>query len=142
MRIGLAYSYRDLIAWQKAKDLSVAIYRATLDLPKAEVFGMTSQMRRAAVSVPCNIAEGQGRASKGEFRHFLGIARGSLLELQTQIIIATELDYLSYTTSRSLLQNSDELLKIINGLSSSISVGTSPGTSKPETRNSKLETHS
>jgi four helix bundle protein len=137
MRNGLAYSYRDLIAWQKAKDLSVAIYRATLNLPKAEVYGLTSQMRRAAVSVPSNIAEEQGRGSKGEFRHFLGIARGSLLELQTQIIIATELDYLPTEASCSLLQKSDELLKIINGLSLSLNVEASlkPANSKLETRN-------
>ncbi len=80
-----------------------------------------SQLRRAAVSIPSNIAEGQGRLTKGEFRHFLGIARGSVLELQTQIDISHELGYLADGRHRKLLQASDEVLRIINALGSSLS---------------------
>ena len=83
-------SYMDLICWQKAMDLVTEIYRLTKQLPKEEVFGLASQLRRAAVSIPSNIAEGQGRLSKGEFRTFLGNARGSLSELETQILICQE----------------------------------------------------
>jgi four helix bundle protein len=87
----LANTYRDLLVWQKAKALAVGIYRATELFPKSELFGLTSQMRRAAVSVASNIAEGQGRGSKPDFAHFLCMARGSLLELETQLEIAVEL---------------------------------------------------
>ena len=79
----MARSYRDLLVWQKAKALAVQIYHATEQFPKAETYGLTSQIRRAAVSVASNIAEGQGRLTPGEFLHFLGQARGSLLELDT-----------------------------------------------------------
>jgi four helix bundle protein len=77
-------SYRDLISWQKAMDLAEAIYRETRTFPKQELYGITSQLRRAAISIPSNIAEGQGRRSTGEFRQFLGHALGSLLEVETQ----------------------------------------------------------
>jgi four helix bundle protein len=86
-------SYRDLIAWQKAIELVTEIYRATQGFPDRERFGLTSQLRRAAVSVPSNVAEGQGRRSTGEFKQFLGHARGSLLEVETQIFIANNLGY-------------------------------------------------
>jgi four helix bundle protein len=81
-------SYRDRFAWQKAMCLVQDTYEHTRTFPKEEVFGLTSQLRRAAVSVPSNIAEGQGRLSTGEFRHFLGNARGSLFEYETQVLIA------------------------------------------------------
>src|SRR5665647_1247433 len=87
--------YMDLICWQKAMDLVTEIYRLTKQLPKEEVFGLASQLRRAAVSIPSNVAEGQGRLSKGEFRTFLGNARGSLSELETQILICKNLDYIA-----------------------------------------------
>src|SRR5271155_4491500 len=87
-------SYRDLIAWQKAKRVALDVYRFTRRFPKDEVYGLSSQMRRAAVSVPSNIAEGKGRYSQKEFVQFLFHARGSLLELQTQVSIARDLDYL------------------------------------------------
>jgi four helix bundle protein len=90
----MARSYRDLLVWQKAKALAVQIYRATEQFPKTETYGLTSQIRRAVVSVPSNIAEGQGRLTLGEFLHFLGQARGSLLELDTQLAIALDLTYL------------------------------------------------
>jgi four helix bundle protein len=82
----MGHSYRDLIAWQKSMDLVESTYRLTRTFPREEVYGLVSQMRCAAVSVPSNIAEGQGRMSCGEFRQFLGHARGSLLELETQSV--------------------------------------------------------
>ena len=84
-------SYRDLAVWQRGIQLSVAIYELTKDFPRDEVYGLTSQLRRAAVSVPSNIAEGYGRGTRGEYRNFTGMARGSTLEVQTQLIIAREL---------------------------------------------------
>ena len=78
----VCHKYRDLIVWQKAKVLACVVYRVTECLPKPELYGLTSQMRRAAVSVASNIAEGQGRLTKGEFVQFLGHVRGSLLELE------------------------------------------------------------
>lgn len=86
-----ARSFRDLIVWQRSIELAALIYRLTGVFPKEEMYGLTSQIRRSAVSVPSNIAEGQGRLSKGEFRQFLGIARGSNNELQTQLEIARTL---------------------------------------------------
>lgn len=84
-------SYRDLIVWQRAVDLAVAAYEATADFPREETYGLSSQLRRAAVSVASNIAEGYGRTSTGEYIQFLGMARGSNLELQTQVEIARRL---------------------------------------------------
>ena len=98
-------SYRDLIAWQKAMDLVTAIYRATAGFPRDEIYGLTSQLRRAAVSIPSNIAEGQGRQSTREFIHFLSIAYGSLNEAQTQILIAERLKYLNDSDCQSLSSN-------------------------------------
>ena len=84
-------SFRDLQVWQRAIQLCVAIYRLTKDFPRDELYGLSSQIRRAAVSVPSNIAEGHGRLNAGEYRQFLGIARGSNFELQTQLEIARAL---------------------------------------------------
>ncbi len=85
----------DLIVWQKAMTLVVSIYKLTESLPTDERFGLISQMRRAAVSIPSNIAEGYGRRSKGEYGHFVGIALGSLRELQTQLLLCQMLDLLT-----------------------------------------------
>src|SRR5580700_3763231 len=90
----MARTYRELFVWQKAKSLAAIVYRQTESFPKPELYGLTSQVRRAAVSVVSNIAEGQGRLTSGEFLHFLGQARGSLLELDTQTAIALDLNYL------------------------------------------------
>ncbi len=84
-------SYRDLIVWQKAIDLTVLIYELTKSFPKEELYGLSNQMRRCAVSIPSNIAEGAGRLNKAEYRQFLGIARGSSFELQTQLILVQKL---------------------------------------------------
>ena len=87
----MVQSFRDLLVWQRSMQLTVVIYRMTRDFPREEIYGLTSQIRRAAVSVPSNIAEGQGRLRTGEFKQFLGIARGSNCELQTQLEIARAL---------------------------------------------------
>ena len=84
-------SFRELTVWQRAMQLTVKVYRLTKDFPRDELYGLTSQIRRSAVSLPSNIAEGHGRLTRGEFRQFLGIARGSNFELQTQLQIAREL---------------------------------------------------
>jgi four helix bundle protein len=109
-------SYRNLIAWQKAKALALDIYRCTRRFPKDEVYGLTSQMRRAAVSVPSNIAEGKGRRTRKDFVHFLYQARGSLLELETQLSIVRELEYLDAPTFSSTLSQAEEVGRILNGL--------------------------
>jgi four helix bundle protein len=114
-------SYKDLVAWQKAMDLVTATYRATAGFPEDELFGLTSQLRRAAVSIPSNIAEGQGRLSEKEFRHFLGQARGSLMEVETQMQIAENLGYLQTEQTASLLQKCGEVGRILNGLLASVS---------------------
>ena len=109
-------SYRNLIAWQKAKALALDIYKCTRRFPKDEVYGLTSQMRRAAVSVPSNIAEGKGRRTRKDFVHFLYQARGSLLELETQLSIVRELEYLDAPTFSSTLSQAEEVGRILNGL--------------------------
>lgn len=88
-------SYQDLLVWQKAMDLATDCYKITKSFSKEELFGITSQIRRSAVSVPSNIAEGQERNSKNEFIHFLGITQGSLRELETQIILSQRVEYIS-----------------------------------------------
>ena len=109
-------SQRDLIAWQKAMDLVVIVYEATAVFPKHELYGLTSQMRRAATSIPANIAEGQGRRSKSEFGQFLGNARGSLLELDTHLEVALRLKYLTPAQHERVQEHVVEVGRIINGL--------------------------
>ena len=93
-------NYRNLIAWQKAMELVLEVYKATKTMPKEEIYGLTSQMRRAAVSIPSNIAEGQGRKTPRDFKNFLSIALGSLKELETQILIAQGLNYFNDQTNQ------------------------------------------
>jgi four helix bundle protein len=88
-------SHRDLIAWQKAMTLAEVVYDCTRNFPREEIYGLMSQIRRCAVSIPANIAEGQGRRSKKEFQQFLGHARGSLLELDTHLELALRFGYLN-----------------------------------------------
>ena len=109
-------SYRDLIAWQKSMDLVTEIYRCTESFPRTETYGLISQLRRAAVSVPSNIAEGHARLSTGEFRQFLGHALGSLVEVETQILIAHRLAYVDSKKSDDLLRRTKEVGKVLNGL--------------------------
>jgi four helix bundle protein len=113
-------NYRDLIAWQKAMDLVEAVYRATRAFPADERFGLSSQLRRAIVSVPSNIAEGQGRRSSKEFAHFLSLAHGSLREAETQMLIAERLSYLPESDAHALLERSSEVGRLITGLANSL----------------------
>jgi four helix bundle protein len=113
-------SYKDLVAWQKSMDLVTATYRATANFPKNELFGLTSQIRRAAVSIPSNIAEGQGRLSEKEFKYFLGQARGSLMEVETQVQIAENLGYLPKEQTARMFESCAEVGRILNGLISSV----------------------
>jgi len=113
-------SYRDLVAWQKAMKFVTQIYEVTRGFPPEERYGLTNQLRRASVSVPSNIAEGQARFSQKEFHHFLSQARGSLVEIETQLLIAKDLKYLQPVKADGLLAAADELGKILNGLIASI----------------------
>ena len=126
-------SYRDLIVWQKATAMVTEIYRATHGFPREEMFGLTSQLRRSAVSVASNIAEGQGRLSRGEFRQFLGQARGSLIEMETQLVIAENLGFLSSKSVAGLIDRSGEVSRLLHGLMKSLQ----PAETTPRTRNQK-----
>ncbi|MGA2966185.1 MAG: four helix bundle protein [Terriglobales bacterium] len=109
-------TFQDLRIWQEAMDLTVEIYRVTGGFPKHEIYGLASQMRRAAVSVPSNIAEGKGHRSDPEFVRFLLHARGSLLELQTQLLIARRLQYLSEEKADELCRRGDGIGRGLNAL--------------------------
>lgn len=109
-------SYRDLIAWQRSMDLVVLSYQVAAALPREELYGLVSQIRRAATSVPANIAEGQGRGSTRQFLHFLGVAKGSLLELETHVQVAERLGMLNEQKAEPCLKLSGEVGKIIAGL--------------------------
>ncbi len=116
----MGQSYRDLIVWQKAMDMVTEVYRLTRTFPREELYGLTSQLRRAAVSVPSNIAEGQGRLTRGEFQQFLGYARGSLLETETLVLTAMNLNYIVNEQAGRILNLSAEVGRTLNGLLSSI----------------------
>ena len=109
-------TYKDLRVWQDAVELASSIYRATALFPRHEVYGLSQQMRRAAVSVPSNIAEGKGHRSNREFTNFLLHARGSLLELQTQLHIAEDLQYLSGNAAEVLHSQTDSVARSLNAL--------------------------
>ncbi len=127
-------TYNDLKVWQKSMDLVVEIYRCTRAFPKDELYGLTSQMRRAAVSVPSNIAEGKGRYSNKELVQFLYNARGSLLELQTQVVIAHRLGYMGDQAWTALRSQAAEVGRTLNGLISKFQVpNTRPGYLTPKT---------
>jgi four helix bundle protein len=116
----MKHNPRELKIWQKAMDLTVNIYKVTSEFPKTELYGITSQIRRCAVSVPSNIAEGAGRNTDSEFNHFLGIANGSSFELMTQIELAKRLDLIDEKTSEKLLNEIDEIQKMTRGLSNKV----------------------
>ena len=103
-------SFKDLIVWQKAYLLVLEIYKITKDFPKPEIYGLAQQMRRAAVSIPSNIAEGYGRGHKAEYRQFLSISYGSLSELETQYLLAVDLMYISK------LETIENLLKEVGSM--------------------------
>ena len=112
----MSTDYKELAVWQRSMDLVREVYRCTRSFPGEELFGLSSQMRGAAVSVPSNIAEGKGRYSQKELIQFLYKARGSLMELETQTIIARDLQYLSDETSQTLSTRTLEVTRILNGL--------------------------
>jgi four helix bundle protein len=116
----MAQHYKDLIAWQKAMRLVNAIYDSTDAFPKRETYSLTDQIRRAAVSVPSNIAEGQAHYNNREFLHYLRHSRGSLAELETQLLIAQQRQYLSDSDTERLLNQADELSRILSGLINSL----------------------
>ena len=112
--------YRQLKVWQKAMDLTVEVYKLVKLLPKEETYALSDQMRRAVVSIPSNVAEGEGRNSNKEFTKFLSIARGSLWELETQIEICVRMDYIDSTTATNVYNMTTEVSKMINSLSDSL----------------------
>ena len=126
-------SYRNLLAWQQAMDLVDMVYGAVRDFPRDELFGLTSQMRRSAASVPANIAEGRGRRSYREYRVYLRRARGSLMELETHIEIARRQSLLESDSAQELLAQSLRVVQLINGVIRSVSARIPPGDRRPAT---------
>ncbi len=130
----MSHHYQDLVVWQVSMELVSCVYETTQHFPGHELYGLTNQIRRSAVSVPSNIAEGQGRLSRKEFRQFLGQARGSLLELETQLLIAKNLGYVRETEVERMFSLSGRTSRLLHGLLRSV------GRSAPETENQKPET--
>ena len=119
------YDYTELVAWQRAMDLAVEVYDASRALPADERFGLTTQMRRAAVSISANIAEGQGRRTCGEFLNQLSVAYGSLCELETHILLAQRLSMMEPAAGKGILERTAEVGRLMNGLSNSLRTRTS-----------------
>ncbi len=113
-------SYKDLLVWQKAMNLVTNVYNLIKTFPKEEIYGLSGQLRRVIVSVPSNIAEGQGRDSVKEFIHCLSISYGSLMEVETQLQIAANLGYLKQVEVDKLLEQTAEVGRLLNGLSRSL----------------------
>jgi four helix bundle protein len=116
----MAQAFQDLVVWQRSMEMTDCVYRLTQSFPREEIYGLTSQLRRAAVSVASNIAEGRGRLTEGEFRQFLGVAQGSNCEIQTQILVAKQLEmgqpeFLDEAQSLSI-----EVGKMLSGLIASL----------------------
>jgi len=118
----MAQDFHDLIVWQRAIELTVSIYKLTRSFPKDEIYGLTSQMRRASVSVASNIAEGRGRLNPAEFRQFLGLAQGSIFELKTQLIVARKLELASTISLDQAESLSEEVSKMLAALIQRISI--------------------
>lgn len=113
-------SYRDLLVWQKGMDLAAEVYRLSRQWPREEIYGLTSQARRAAVSVPANIAEGYGRQSTASYAQFLKIARGSLRELEIHLLLADRVGLAPAANSKDALARTDELGRMLVGLIKSL----------------------
>jgi four helix bundle protein len=109
-------SYRELAVWKKGMGLAKSVYTATGSFPDQEKFGLSSQMRRAAVSIPSNIAEGNARRSTADYVRFLNIAQGSCAELETQVLISADLGFLVETEAKVLVQTTDEIGRMLTGL--------------------------
>jgi four helix bundle protein len=114
--VGEIKTYRDLVVWQKAMSLVTAVYRCAVQFPKNETYALVSQIQRAAVSIPSNIAEGYGRRSTGDYLRFLQIAMGSVFELQTQLEIALNLEYLTKERFEELYGQSREVERMLSSL--------------------------
>jgi four helix bundle protein len=130
----MSYSYRDLKAWQKAIELVVHIYDLTAAFPKHELYGLTSQMRRAAVSIVSNIAEGKGRSSDRDFVLFLTHSRGSVLELETQLIVSARLNLITGRQLQDAEKRTQEVGRILNGLIQSLESGKAKAIAAATTR--------
>jgi len=113
-------SYKDLIVWQKGMDLAESVYNISKKLPANEQFGLTSQVRRAAISIPSNIAEGYGRQSTGSYKQFLSISRGSLLELETQLLLCVRLKFIDSEEVEQLFVEINSLARMLSSLISKI----------------------
>jgi four helix bundle protein len=129
----MVQNYRDLKVWQKAMSLSKAIYQATESFPSHQKYTLVNQMQRAVISVPANIAEGRSRQSSREFIYFLNIARGSLAELETYIILAQELNYIALEQSEQLLSDTNEITRMLFGLRDKLDKSTQPAPLKAVT---------
>ena len=129
--------HRDLVAWQKAMELAKQVYVLTNSFPKREVYGLSSQLRRAAVPIPSNLAEGAGRNSQREFGYFISTARGSLAEVETQIELAVFLCYIPEETAKGLLARISGLGRLLTGLRNWSSGPHIVPNKQPETRNKK-----
>jgi len=115
-----SHNFRELNVWQKAMDLVVKVYKLSVDFPKEEKFGLTSQIQRCAISIPSNIAEGCGRTSEKELMHFISISMGSCYELETQLILANRLLYVNEIPLSSVMQELIEIQKMLYGFYNSI----------------------
>ncbi len=113
--------HEELVVWQKAMDLVTDIYKVTATFPTDERFGLTSQIRRAAVSIPSNIAEGHGRKSTGAYLNHLSIAHGSLMEVETQLQISARLEFIGSVSLSDLISKTNAIGKMLNGLIRSLS---------------------
>ena len=113
-------NYQELIVWQRAMDLVEEVYKSSRDFPREEIYGLTSQIRRAAVSVPSNIAEGQGRRTTSDFLRHLSIAYGSLSEVETQLLIAGRLKYIAQARLSLVMNRAAEVGRLLNGLMASL----------------------
>ena len=133
--------FTDLRVWQRAMDLGERIYRLTWTFPRSETYGLSGQLQRAVLSVPSNIAEGRTRNSLRDYLRFVSIARGSLAEVQTQIVFAVRVEYLTHQQSEPLLAEIRDLTRQLNALRNALEARLSKELSVPETRNLKPGTH-
>ena len=113
-------NYQDLLAWQRAMELVDTVYRESAGIPPEERYGLTSQMRRAAVSIPSNIAEGQGRHTDGEFLNQLSVAHGSVRELETHTMIAGRLEFIAPSTVATILERAAQVGRLVNALANEL----------------------
>jgi four helix bundle protein len=134
----MVQNYRDLIAWQKAMDIAEAVFAATKSFPDGQKYVLTSQMQRSAVSIPSNIAEGRSRHSRNDFIYHLNVARGSLAELETQIILSRRLKFMKEDETKSLLEQCNEVTRVLFGLRDSLNG--SHGVSEPDAPAFEYET--